>query len=211
MKKELLEPVYKALDRINPGLSDSLEVAFELVPYLGKLVSHIKLNRLARRFEEHREQLSRIAKLHSSEIMSAEYINERIFPIVLENLIEEHEDAKIQFILNGFENVFIEEKTMESMVLNYFDTLKDLRYLDIKRLFYLTSLTEEYNFEGEEEKAVTLNVDVKLQNMGLLGVLSKGMKFGGGGTEDEKEITRENVIVYSYGKRFINFIKDRNI
>ncbi len=208
MANILEEYLSNALEDIHPELVNSLEVGFEFIPYIGKLITHRKLNRLTRRLNEHREQLYKIAELHSSEVLSADYINERISPIVLESLIEEHEDAKIQFILNGFENVFIEEKTMESMVINYYDTLKNLRYLDLKRLASLTSKTKEYNYAGIEEKAVTLNIDMKLLNQGLLGMMSRGIQFGG--PVLEKHLTRDSVILYSYGESFIKFINLHN-
>ncbi|MEK5499616.1 hypothetical protein [Bacillus sp. FSL M8-0168] len=191
-------------NEISPVLGTSMEVAFEYVPYVGKAISAIKTHRLAKRVKEHSKQLERIAKLHSSERLSADYINEKIFPIVLESLIEEHEDAKINLILNGFENVFIEEKTNESMVINYFDTLRDLRYMDLKRFFYLADITDEFSFggQGEEERAVTRNIDRKLQNMGLFGLES--VSFGVG----EQAVTKDNIRIYPYGERFLNFITE---
>ncbi|RKQ28661.1 hypothetical protein [Oceanobacillus halophilus] len=195
------EVVNKA-NEINPVLGTSMEVAFEFIPYVGKAISSIKTHRLTKRVKEHSKQLERIAKLHSSERLSAGYINERIFPIVLESLIEEHEDAKINLILNGFENVFIEKKTNESMVINYFDTLRDLRYMDVKRLYYLADITDEFSFgtQDEEERAVTRNIDKKLQNFGFFGLES--IAFGVG----EQEVTKDNVRIYPYGERFLNFI-----
>ncbi|AXF57454.1 hypothetical protein [Salicibibacter kimchii] len=116
---------------------------------------------------------------------------------MLEQLIEEHEEAKINLILNGFEHVFIEEKAEESIVLNYYDTLRNLRYLDIKRLFYLADETNDFTYESKEEEALILNVDFRLQNMGLIGVIKRGFTLGGG-FERETEITKEDVKVLPY-------------
>lgn len=208
MKKELIS-ILDRINEINPALSDLFEIGLELSP-VGGLITHMKINRLKIRLEEYEQQLNRISQLHSSSVLSADYITQRVFPIVLSDLIEEHEDSKINLILNGFENVFIEENSKESVVLNYFDTLRDLRYLDIKRLFYLADITNEYYFEGEEEQSVTLNVGLKLQNQGLIGVKKEGMSFGGG-YQREKEVTRENVLLYSYGENFLKFVTDNDL
>src|SRR5690554_5027469 len=123
MNKEF-EIVLTAAKKVSAGMGELVEFGLEYVPFLGKALSFLKIRRLEKRIIEHTQQLSRISKLNASSSMSVEYIQERIFPIVLENLIEEHEDAKINLILNGFENVFIEEKTNESVVINFFDTLR---------------------------------------------------------------------------------------
>lgn len=206
---ENYEVIISKAKEISPELVPSLEVAFELIPFAGKLYSGVKLFRLNKRVDKHSDQIKRIARLNSSGLLSAHYIDERIFPIVLEDLIEEHEESKIQLILNGFENTFIEKKNEESVVLNYFDTLRSLRYLDIKRLLYLAGESNEYNFVGQEEKAITLNVDIKLQNQGLIGKERKGMTFGGG-WEEEKKISKEDVLLYSYCKHFLEFILIKN-
>lgn len=68
--------------------------------------------------------MKRIDNLFASEKLGKDYIQERVGPIVLSDLIEEHEDAKILYLLQGFENVFINECKNESLVINYFDTLR---------------------------------------------------------------------------------------
>lgn len=207
MIDDIISKIIGNTKEISPSLGTSIQTALKLVPCVGKFYSMVKFNRLNARVKAHQNQLQRIGQLRTQELLSADYINERIFPIVLEQLIEEHEDAKVNFILNGFENVFIEEKSSESLVLNYFDTLRELRYLDIKRLFYLASLIEEFNYDSEEEEAIIFNIDIKLQNLGLIGVKITGITFDGG-WERENEMSKDNVKVSSYGKAFLDFITE---
>ena len=118
-----MENLLNSVEKISPGFSKLLEQGMDFVPYIGRMYTNIKINRLQRRLNEHDEKLKKISMLSSYSKLSNEYITERIFPIVLGDLIEEHEDAKILLILNGFENVFIEENSQESVVISYFDTL----------------------------------------------------------------------------------------
>lgn len=196
-----------ALERvknISPELASVMGTAAEFIPYAGKVLSMIKVERLSKRVKDHSKHLKKIAQLNSSSNMSSDYITERVFPIVLEGLIEEHEDAKINYILTGFENVFIDEKTNESMVINYFDTLRDLRYMDLKRLFYLIDISEEFDFyqQGEEESSVTRNIDKKLENMGLIG--KNNFAIWGGNVDPM--LRKEDVQIQPYGKSFVRFI-----
>jgi len=120
------------------------KTSLQLVPNLTNIYQTIKIQRLQRRLKDNENKLKRISSLCSDSILSEKYITERIFPVVLSDLIEEHEEAKIELILNGFENVFIDEKHEESVVINLFDTLRTLRYIDIKRLLYLANEIDDY-------------------------------------------------------------------
>ncbi|NLM11340.1 MAG: hypothetical protein GX213_11305 [Clostridiaceae bacterium] len=123
---------------------DMFKTSLQLVPNLTNIYQTIKIQRLQRRLKDNENKLKRISSLCSDSILSEKYITERIFPVVLSDLIEEHEEAKIELILNGFENVFIDEKHEESVVINLFDTLRTLRYIDIKRLLYLANEIDDY-------------------------------------------------------------------
>jgi hypothetical protein len=186
---------------------DLLETGISLAPYLGKMLQMVKINRLERRFKEHDEQLKRIAKLNANSALSSDYAKERIFPIVFEDLIEEHEDAKINLILNGFENVFIEENSNESLVINYYDTLRELRYSDIKRLLYLTGHIESYPLHpvDSDDSAMVRNIDAKLERLNLIARPIKVGQFTGGEFDTVKSEVKQTM----YVSRFLNFILEK--
>jgi len=195
------------IDRIkeaSPTIGKMFEVGFDYAPYVSRVLQTIKLIRLERRFNEHKTKFDRIAKLASETKLSADYINQRIFPIVITDLIEEHEDAKITLILNGYENVFINESTNESIIINYSDTLRGLRYADIMRFFYLANATETYSFypRDSEENALVRNIDNKLDRLGLIKIFtrvgeSKGLEF---------DTDKDKINLTMYGDRFLRFI-----
>lgn len=175
-----------------------------------------KFNRLEKRLKQHSNQLVRISQLCADAILSFEFINERVSPIVFGDLIEEHEDAKINLILNGFENVFIEENSSESVIISYFDTLRSLRYVDIKRLLYFTGKSDCYTTPdiNSEEHAILENSDNKLISLGLIFKdKSRGIEFGVIYPE-EKTVTaysKESVRTTKYADNFVEFISDNTI
>src|SRR5690606_20845225 len=116
--KDQFNEVIQAVSSINPYFGEVIENTIDYVPYISRVIQTMKINRLILRFKEHDKKINRIASLAADSILSAEYINQRIFPIIFSDLYEEHEDAKVNLILNGFENVFIEQNTNESVIIN---------------------------------------------------------------------------------------------
>ena len=192
---------------IVPGLEETIGIAMEYAPYIGGVLRVRKLNRMETRIQEHQEQLNTISVLCGYSKLSREYINEKIAPIVFSDILEEHEDAKINLILNGFQNVFLDEKNNESMIINYLDTLRELRYEDIKRLFYLVGRIEAYPLRefDSEEYAHLRYMDMKLEKMGLIFIQKRVGEFSG----EEYEIHRDKVKISKYGSRFLEFICEK--
>ncbi|MFK4474899.1 hypothetical protein ABH897_004667 [Paenibacillus sp. RC73] len=151
-----------------------------------------------------RKKIDFISDLAADSVLSSEYISQRIFPIIFSDLFEEHEDAKINLILNGFENIFIEQNSNESVIINFYDMLRSLRYLDLKRLFYLAGLTEETIafVQGSDVHGLIRNIDRRLENNGLLNI-KKTLKDIGGSDSDKD---RKDVEISLYGKKFLKFI-----
>lgn len=202
-----LEKIESIVKNIVPGLEDTIGVAMEYAPYIGSVMRARKLNRFELRIKDHQQQLKEIAALYGYSRLSREYINERIAPIVFGDVLEEHEDAKINLILNGFQNVFLDEKSDESMIINYFDTLRGLRYEDVKRLFYLVKRIESYPLReyDSEEYANLRYMDMKLERMGLVFIEKRIGELQG----KEYETDRGKVKTSMYGKRFLEFICDK--
>ncbi|QNR66166.1 hypothetical protein IAQ67_20255 [Paenibacillus peoriae] len=202
--KEIFNEVIQEGGMINPYFGQILENGIDFVPYIGKLVQTVKINRLIRRFKERDKKINFISDLAADSVLSSEYISQRIFPIIFSDLFEEHEDAKINLIFNGFENIFIEQNSNESVIINFYDMLRSLRYLDLKRLFYLAGLTEEtITFvQGSDVHGLIRNIDRRLENNGLLNI-KKTLKDIGGSDSDKD---RKDVEISLYGKKFLKFI-----
>lgn len=208
--KSIFTEILNLSREISPTLSNLIEKSIDFVPYIGSILQNAKMHRLSKRLLKHEEKLNIIAYLVTESNLSQSFINERVFPIVLSDLIEEHEDAKINLILNGFINVFIDNQSKESIILNYFDTLRSLRYSDVLRFYYLADIISTYKLPivGSEEHALIRNIDRKLQSLGLIGYKRYGAQLGF--IDEEEETNKDKVIIYLYGKKFLNFISEKN-
>jgi hypothetical protein len=208
LDKAVKEMIHIAGD-ISSKIGDLVEIGLSYAPYIGNALNYIKFKRFSKRLKEHEAKIRKIGQLASQSLLSEEYISQKIFPIVLADLIEEHEDAKVNYILNGFQNVFIEEKSEESMVINYFDTLRNLRYAHIRRLFYFAGLDsiypEEFYFSGSELDAFVRSLDEQLKNLGLISF--RRLTWGElGGQEFGRD--KNDIVIRAYGEMFIKFIMD---
>lgn len=198
-----------AKECIGEGLGDFIDYSLDFVPYLGQLNQTRKINRAERRIREHSDVFKRIQQHFLSGELSQEFIQEKIGPIILSDLIEEHEDSKINYLLNGFENVFIEKNTNESLIINYLDTLRQLRYIDVKYLCHFAHIEEndksKYQ-EGSKEEALYLQIYTKLERLYLIKhmITFDYFEFGPETREDylRTELTK-------YGKDFVSFINNR--
>ncbi|PEW56835.1 hypothetical protein CN448_32040 [Bacillus cereus] len=209
MKEFGIQGVLSIAKEMGSGVYSLFNTGLELMPYLGRMVQTVKFNRLSRRMDENSMQLHRIGQLSRDSILAEEYISQRIFPIVLADLIEEHEDAKFNLVLNGFENVFVEENGNESIVINYFDTLRNLRYKDVKRILYLSGTTDDFpqnDLDGEEEDFIW-SIDNKLERQGLV-VIERTLEMMAG--RGIKPSSRDRVHLTPFGMRFLKFIQLSN-
>ncbi|MEJ8303120.1 hypothetical protein [Saccharibacillus sacchari] len=204
--KDLFLKIIDTGTKINNYFGGMLETTIEYAPYIGRMVQTVKINRVVRRMKEHENKIDKIAKLAADSLLTSEYISERIFPIIFCDLFEEHEEAKINLILNGFENVFIEENSNESVIINFYDTLRTLRYFDLKRLFYFANTIDEtINYsEDSDVHAMTRSVNKKLENMGLINVSKTWNDLDSGDSDKD----REDIKISLYGQSFLNFIKE---
>ncbi|WP_157282685.1 hypothetical protein [Paenibacillus assamensis] len=82
----------------------------------------------------------RLNKLCSSAEDDLDFIT-KAFPVVLDELLHEAQEEKVDVIINGFENNLSSNLKEENKVLVYYDILRDLRVDEIKRLH---EFTEEY-------------------------------------------------------------------
>lgn len=214
MSNIINQGILNIFNRVAPNLTPVIEVSLDLIPYASNFYNRIKSNRFERRIEENLIHLKKISQLYADTTLSAEFISEKVSPIVFGDIIEEYEDSKINLILTGFENIFIEENSKESVIISYFDTLRTLRYIDIKRLLYFAGKSEyEMPEKGSEEHAILENSDKKLMSLGLIYKKEGGISFGVIYPE-EKTITtfnRNNIRISKYADNFVNFITSNTV
>ncbi|MEH6957773.1 hypothetical protein [Neobacillus drentensis] len=185
MEKDLINSL-KEMMGISPG--SQLEMIFDSVsqvaPYVGKVITSYKIYRLEKRFKNNETRISKIErKIESSSPVITDFIKGKVFPFVLEDLLNEAQDDKIEFILNGFETVIDKKITEEDKIIAYFDVVRELRVDELKTLFnydhtYFTLLQEKRKSESidyrKEIESWKLNegyykyIKSKLSTLGLI-------------------------------------------
>jgi hypothetical protein len=211
MKIEIMSQLKETSIRyVGENFYELFEVSFDYLPYLGSLLQARKINRAQRRIQEFAPQLEMLTFLNGLGKLPDEFVQEKIGPIVFSDFIEEHEDAKITYLLNGFQNVFLEEKIDESLIYNYFDTLRALRYADLRRFNYHAGIDVMYPIKeqltNDEYITFARRMDLKLKNMTLIHVPIRFGEFDG--MEYFEEDAKFELL--SYGKSFKSFINISN-
>lgn len=113
------------------------------------------------RFEENMKEVARQLNLRSDQIQSnLDQMNSEhrekidlLFHYVLDAAIDEQQNEKIEYMVNGFVRITEHESISEDFVLTYYDVLKELRLVDISvmRLMY----TSHFVFNEEKRETYT--------------------------------------------------------
>lgn len=171
---------------------NSLEPILDYLPYIGKIISVVKFKRLETRLKKLESRIKIILDSMNQgldETMN-EFIRNKAFPIFINELLEEHEEEKIDLIMNGIEYTYENNIRSESKILIYYDVLRALRVDELKRLYYYATQKKVDIFEF---KRFNPKMNQRL-------------------TEDEVKAIREKNIYESYidnHLEMLNLIKSR--
>lgn len=157
----------------------------------------------------------------------AEQIKGKYFEMLMDYSIDEPQEEKIKYLVNGYMNVARMQNPQEDIIRSFYDTLEQMNMLDI-RIFKLYTFSnndsyyniiEDYQLEDShyhmvQEKLVRLgltcsqrdaqrdeNVDFILK---YLEELEKGKKTK---LEAKRTLRRESFKMTNYGYCFISFIE----
>ncbi len=154
----------------------------DAAPFIGKFITSFKIRRLSKRLELNEEKINDISKkLVGVEGQFNDLLKNFLFPSILQQILEEDEDNKTGYFLDGFGNVIDKRIFDESKILILYDTLRKLRFIEIE---YLISLTHEYKrynrerstdiekidnlFDTNNFNTIKLAVESKLEGLGLI-------------------------------------------
>ncbi|MBO2942793.1 hypothetical protein JJQ72_02180 [Paenibacillus sp. F411] len=139
-----------------------------------------------------------------------DFIRQKAFPIVLDELLAEHEEEKIDLVLNGLEYTYKEDIRDESKILVYFDVLRELRVEVIKKLITYTDFYMKYwSLElkplllfppNDKEGRKKYN-----ENQGYLSYIDNQLETLGLTTKEVTESLGEKVVLTDFGEHFIQF------
>lgn len=135
---------------------------------------------------------------------------DQLFNIVLDYVIDEPQEDKIQYIVNGFLNLTNHEEVSDDFVLTYYDVLRELRMVDISvlRLMYnsryiivndttetFRDIMEKHGLSYEQYQSVRRN----LQRIGML-ITKTDLNVA----EDLEEIVKKFKELYAYLDKLTN-------
>ena len=181
------------------------------------------------------ERVMEIEELLAKQPKRYESIKNKYFGLISDYVLEEVQEEKIKYLANGFINTIRLETINENSILDYYDTLSQLRLVDIVVLktFYSYDIDEqEYQNNLDTYKKLCIDsyknkaIKEKLERLGLL--ISKRDKMENdlyknietmqkvikdiisgkkinGTTSFKNIVTNNSYELSSYGKEFIRF------
>lgn len=204
-------------------LSSIFDVLSEQAPVIGRVLTSYKIHRLSKRLKASEAKLNelefKVNQIDDEEFLGV--IKNFVFPIVLQQLLDEDEDNKIGLVLEGFGSILDEETIKESKFLIFYDLLKQLRFIEIEYLFTFSQCDNrpyeelEYFRSGEFED-IKYVVENKLQRLGLLsipnlsgddvrGILNSSLRAEERGMPVPPTI--ELINITSIGEELLTFVK----
>ncbi|MGE6402800.1 hypothetical protein [Bacillus cereus] len=127
----------EAIKSTGVGVAGSIitDVAASFLPGVGNAYMSYKQSRLQRNFNTFEEQLTervtRLAEIFDLKNLEQRQELDRLYELVLGYVEDEPQEEKIQYLVTGFMNIAEHEKIKEDFVLVFYDTLKDLRVIDL--------------------------------------------------------------------------------
>lgn len=207
-------------------------VAGAVIPGVGNMILSYKQNRMERRVEETLQMLvdrqdELNAAINNLSGDMAKQIQGKYFEMLMDYSIDEPQEEKIKYLVNGYINMARIQNPQEDVARSFYDTLAQMNMLDI-RVFKLYTFSvndnayqimEDYNIDTYQydmirEKLARLGLIYSMNDMqrdknidGILAYLedlSKGKKA----KLKAKRVSRSDSFwLSSYGDRFIRFIE----
>lgn len=210
-------------------------VAGSVIPGVGNMILAYKQNRMERRVEEtlkllvERQDEFNTAIANLEDEINRNEIKGKYFEMLLDYSIDEPQEEKIKYLVNGYINVARIQHPQEDVVRSFYDTLKQMNLLDI-RVFrlYVPSDTNDnaymvmddyqidaYQYNMVREKLARLGLIYSKNDLqrdentdaivSYLEDLNKGKKNV---RLRVKKVSRsESYRISSYGNRFFKFIE----
>lgn len=146
----------KHLCDIDPesGVVLAFETFIDQIPIIGKIITTHKIHKLTKGLSRNSDQLERLStKVEGiDDVNFSELLKIFLFPHVLTEMLEEDEESKIAYFLDGFEQVVDNVIKDKSKILLYYDVLKELRFIEIEYLITLSTPYKVFLMDNEPEQ-----------------------------------------------------------
>jgi hypothetical protein len=160
--------------------------------------------------------------LNLKKLNTGEYniISNEIFPIVLNVMLEEEQEEKLNLIVNSFNYCVNKRFFDKDMIITYYDVLSSLRTIDLTYLMSKATESEEMDFfkkdieklisdKSEESGERRIAVGYILQKLSRLDLLTFRKTFSDleGGSINDFE--KKQFTITDFAKNFLSFIEYR--
>lgn len=150
----------------------------DVAPIISNLMTSFKIYRLKNRLEKHEIKLKELSEkvVVIEDEKFVDILKNFLFPSILQQLLDEDEDNKIGYFLDGFGNVIDSRVIDESEILILYDTLKNLRFIEIEYLISFSRAYKNYHrgkeikdyFKEDNFSKIKQPIENKLENIGLI-------------------------------------------
>lgn len=156
--------------------------------------------------KEYRSLYRSLKKLKDDE---TDYVEKRIMPIILDNILREEEEKKIKIIINGFESI-VENLTKKDIILTYYDILRGLRAIDLEVFAMIKQANDFEKIENNEY--VCKYIFNKLEQYNLISIFNPSLISNSDSWKGQPIRVKELVKKYQFnttelGDEFIKFFK----
>lgn len=215
----------------DPKFELAFETLFDQAPIIGKILTSYKIHTLGQRLKLHDKKINEISEkvnqIEDSDFL--DIVKNFLFPIILQELLDEDEDNKIGYFLDGFGQVVENCISDKSKILIYYDVLKELRFIEIEYLISFSSASQRAKnrkfyedrvfpksiFDTKDFMEMRFAIENKLERLGLIDTgrlisynqimkkINDKLKVSGRGIATNDE--RDQVKITTFGYKFLNF------
>lgn len=177
MKEETVGHLQTLLGNENfEGLEIIVGTLGEQAPIIGRMLTSFKVRRLSKRLAFHERKIAELSRkiVTIDDSKFVDLLKNFLFPSILQQLLDEDEDNKTGYFLEGFKKTIDQRLLDESKLLIFFDTLKGLRFVEIE---HLISLSNEYKESQQQKRSqssvqfedgIIYAIESKLEHKGLI-------------------------------------------
>ncbi|MCL1701637.1 hypothetical protein [Lysinibacillus sp. Bpr_S20] len=156
----------------------------DVAPIISNVMTSFKIYRLKNRLEKHESKLKELSEkvVSVDDEKFADLLKKFLFPAILQQLLDEDEDNKTGYFLDGFGNVIDKNIIDQSRILILYDILRNLRFVEIEYLISLSSTYRSYyrtlifnknenvenTFDNIQFSSLKIPIESKLESLGLI-------------------------------------------
>ena len=186
----------------------TLDLALQSVPVVGGILGNIKIARLTRRVNLHEKKINDMAEKISINETNKINLMKDFFLFFVEQISDEDQEEKIEYILNGYDGILSEEEIESDKIYSYYDTLKTLRYQEI--VYFVNEYSNGQKvgkFEKFEINKNSIRIENKLKTLGLIVAYTQNNSYGLSWNDIENPMMSNFTCITDYGVDFLMFFR----